>query len=156
MGIRENYAQSVIPNGGGIYVEASKRFEGRKGDGCRASRLGELYRKHRCRGSFYASGRPPDGTGGTQYHRESPAKGEDYRWDVDQHRAFCGHAPGVKVRAEAFLKEINGRRLFLDIVVRDEFEEIARGQNEQIIVSADRFLETVKQKEALARTREGA
>ncbi|NIO06246.1 MAG: hypothetical protein GTN74_17065 [Proteobacteria bacterium] len=62
----------------------------------------------------------------------------------------------MKVRAEAFLKEINGRRLFLDIVVRDEFEEIARGQNEQIIVSADRFLETVKQKEALARTREGA
>ncbi|NIS78968.1 MAG: thioesterase [Anaerolineales bacterium] len=69
---------------------------------------------------------------------------------------FAATPPGVKVRAEAFLKEINGRRLFFDIVVRDEFEEIARGQNEQIIVSADRFLETVKQKEALARTREGA
>ncbi len=69
---------------------------------------------------------------------------------------FAATPPGVKVRAEAFLKEINGRRLFFDIMVRDEFEEIARGQNEQIIVSADRFLETVKQKEALARTREGA
>ena len=46
--------------------------------------------------------------------------------------------------------------MFFDIVVRDEFEEVARGRNEQIIVSADRFLETVKQKEALARTREGA
>ncbi len=69
---------------------------------------------------------------------------------------FAATPPGVKVRAEAFLKEINGRRLFFDIVVRDEFEEIARGQNEQIIVSADRFLERVKQKEALARIKEGA
>ncbi len=69
---------------------------------------------------------------------------------------FAATPPGVRVRAEAFLKEINGRRLFFDIGVRDEFEEIARGQNEQIIVSADRFLETVKQKEALARTKEGA
>ncbi len=71
-------------------------------------------------------------------------------------RHFAATPPGMKVRAEASLKEINGRRLLFDIVVRDEFEEIARGQNQQIIVSADRFLETVKQKEALARTKEGA
>ncbi len=68
---------------------------------------------------------------------------------------FAATPLGVRVRAEASLKEVNGRRLFFHIVVRDEFEEIARGQNEQIIVSADRFLETVRQKESLARTKEG-
>jgi predicted thioesterase len=53
---------------------------------------------------------------------------------------------GSKVRAEAQIKEIEGRRLVFEIAVYDEFEKIAEGENEQLIVSIDRFLARIKKK----------
>jgi fluoroacetyl-CoA thioesterase len=55
---------------------------------------------------------------------------------------------GVKVRAEAYLKEVDRRRLVFDVVVYDEFEKIAEGVNERFVVSIDKFLEKVKKKQA--------
>jgi len=53
---------------------------------------------------------------------------------------------GSKVRAEAQVKEIEGRRLVFEITVYDEFERIAEGENEQLIVSIDRFLARIQKK----------
>jgi predicted thioesterase len=53
---------------------------------------------------------------------------------------------GVRVRAESHLKEIRGRKLTFDVSVYDPKEKIAEGQNELLIVSADKFLERVKRK----------
>lgn len=53
---------------------------------------------------------------------------------------------GSKVRAEAQVKEIEGHRLVFEITVYDEFERIAEGENEQLIVSIDRFLARVQKK----------
>ncbi len=54
---------------------------------------------------------------------------------------------GAKVRAEARLREIHGRRLVFDVVAYDAFEKISEGINEHFIVSVDRFLDKVKKKE---------
>ena len=54
---------------------------------------------------------------------------------------------GSKVRAEASLKEIDGRKLVFDVAAYDEFEKIAEGENEQLIVSIDKFLIRVRKKE---------
>ena len=53
---------------------------------------------------------------------------------------------GSKVRAEAQVKEIEGRRLVFEITVYDEFERIAEGENEQLIVSIDKFLARIERK----------
>ncbi len=53
---------------------------------------------------------------------------------------------GSKVRAEALVKQIEGRRLVFEIGVYDEFEKIAEGQNEQLIVSIDKFLARIQKK----------
>lgn len=53
---------------------------------------------------------------------------------------------GSKVRAEASLREIDGRRLVFDVAVYDKFEKIAEGENEQLIVSIDNFLARIKKK----------
>lgn len=53
---------------------------------------------------------------------------------------------GSKVRAEAQVKKIEGRRLVFEIAVYDEFEKIATGENEQLIVSIDKFLARIKKK----------
>jgi len=53
---------------------------------------------------------------------------------------------GSKVRAEAQVKEIEGRRLVFEITVYDEFERIAEGENEQLIVSIDKFLARINKK----------
>jgi fluoroacetyl-CoA thioesterase len=53
---------------------------------------------------------------------------------------------GSKVRAEASLTEIDGRRLVFDVAVYDKFEKIAEGENEQLIVSIDNFLARIKKK----------
>jgi len=53
---------------------------------------------------------------------------------------------GSKVRAEAHLKRIEGRRLFFDVVAYDEFEKISEGENEQLIVSIDKFLARIQKK----------
>jgi fluoroacetyl-CoA thioesterase len=53
---------------------------------------------------------------------------------------------GSKVRAEASLKEAEGRKLVFDVVAYDEFEKISEGENEQLVVSIDKFLDRVKRK----------
>ena len=59
---------------------------------------------------------------------------------------FAATPLGSKVRAEASLKEIGGRRLVFDVAAYDEFEKIAEGENEQLIVSIDKFLARIKKK----------
>ena len=58
---------------------------------------------------------------------------------------------GSKVRAEAYLKGVDGRRLLFDVVAYDEFEKIAEGENEHLLVSVYGFLERVQRKAAKAR-----
>jgi predicted thioesterase len=53
---------------------------------------------------------------------------------------------GSKVRAEARLKRIEGRRLVFDVAVFDETEKLAEGENEQLIVSVDKFLSKIQKK----------
>src|SRR4030043_107204 len=51
---------------------------------------------------------------------------------------------GSKVRAEAFLKEVEGRRLVFDVAAYDEFEKISEGENEQLMVSINKFIDRGK------------
>jgi predicted thioesterase len=53
---------------------------------------------------------------------------------------------GSKVRAEAHLKKIDSRKLVFDVVAYDEFEKIAEGENEQLVVSISNFLARVHKK----------
>jgi uncharacterized protein (TIGR00369 family) len=53
---------------------------------------------------------------------------------------------GSKVRAEAQVTKVDGRRLVFEVAVYDEFEKIAEGENEQLIVSIDGFLARIKKK----------
>ncbi|MBN1104331.1 MAG: hypothetical protein JXL84_13015 [Deltaproteobacteria bacterium] len=53
---------------------------------------------------------------------------------------------GFSVRAESYLREIQGRKLIFDVAAYDPHEKIAEGRNELLIVSADRFLERVNRK----------
>jgi fluoroacetyl-CoA thioesterase len=53
---------------------------------------------------------------------------------------------GVKVRAEAYLRDIIGKKLVFDVVAYDEFEKISEGENEQLIVSIDPFLRKTRRK----------
>jgi len=53
---------------------------------------------------------------------------------------------GSKVRAEASLKGMEGRKLIFDVAAYDEFEKIAEGENGQLIVSIDRFLARIHKK----------
>ena len=59
---------------------------------------------------------------------------------------FAATPLGLKVRAEAYLKSMDGRKLIFDVVAYDEFEKIAEGENEQLLVSIDKFLRRIKKK----------
>ncbi|PKN29596.1 MAG: thioesterase [Deltaproteobacteria bacterium HGW-Deltaproteobacteria-21] len=61
-------------------------------------------------------------------------------------RHFAATPLGLKVTAEALLEKIEGRKLTFRVTVRDEFERIAEGANEQMIVSMGGFLGKVKKK----------
>jgi predicted thioesterase len=63
-------------------------------------------------------------------------------------RHFAATPRGLRVRAVAYLREIKGRTLVFDVVAYDEFEKIAEGQNEHLMVSADKFLERTRRKTA--------
>jgi len=54
---------------------------------------------------------------------------------------------GAHVRARSVLKRIDGRRLLFDVVAQDEFGKIAEGENEQLIVSVEKFLRRVRRKQ---------
>lgn len=53
---------------------------------------------------------------------------------------------GAKVRAEARLTEIQGRKLHFEVAAFDQFEKLAEGTNELFIASLDRFTHRVKKK----------
>ena len=53
---------------------------------------------------------------------------------------------GSKVRAKAYLKAIDGGKFVFDVAAYDEFEKIAEGENEQLIVTIDKFLARIKGK----------
>jgi len=59
---------------------------------------------------------------------------------------FAASPLGSKVRAEASLKKVDGRKLVFDVIARDEFEKIAEGENEQLMVSINKFLDRVVKK----------
>jgi predicted thioesterase len=54
--------------------------------------------------------------------------------------------PGMEVRAEAVLDEVDGRRLVFIVTASDEQEIIGKGRHERVVVSADRFLSKLKEK----------
>lgn len=64
-------------------------------------------------------------------------------------RHFGAVPLGARVRAESILTEISGRRLVFDVIAYDDFEKIAEGRNEQLIVSVAGFLRKVKLKKGL-------
>ncbi len=59
---------------------------------------------------------------------------------------FAASPLGAKVRAEASIKKVEGRKLLFDVIARDEFEKIAEGENEQLMVSINKFLDRVERK----------
>lgn len=59
---------------------------------------------------------------------------------------FAASPLGAKVRAEAELKKVEGRKLVFGVIALDEFEKIAEGENEQLIVSINNFLDRVERK----------
>jgi len=61
-------------------------------------------------------------------------------------RHFAATPLGLKVTAEALLEKIEGRKLHFRVTVRDDFEKIAEGANEQMIVPMGGFLGKVKRK----------
>jgi fluoroacetyl-CoA thioesterase len=63
-------------------------------------------------------------------------------------RHLAAALPGTRVRAEAELTAIQGRRLFFKVVAFDPFEKLAEGENEQIIVSLEGFKRRLRQKKA--------
>jgi fluoroacetyl-CoA thioesterase len=62
-------------------------------------------------------------------------------------RHLAATPPGAKVRAEAHLREIDRARLVFEVEVYDEFEKISEGVNERFIVSTEKFLGKVKNKQ---------
>jgi predicted thioesterase len=53
---------------------------------------------------------------------------------------------GARVRAWAYLRQIRGRRLVFDVSAYDEWDKISEGENVQLIVSLEKFLERTQQK----------
>jgi predicted thioesterase len=62
-----------------------------------------------------------------------------------EHRVEISHlAPtpvGARVRAEAFLEAMDGRRLVFRITISDERGLVAAGRFTRVLVSTERFLE---------------
>ena len=46
----------------------------------------------------------------------------------------------MKIRAEATLEKVDGRRLFFHVAAYDDKEKIGEGNHERVIVQRDRFL----------------
>jgi len=61
-------------------------------------------------------------------------------------RHFAAAPPGAQVRAEARLTAVEGRRLFFQVAAYDQFEKLAEGENEHIIVSLEGFKNRLQKK----------
>jgi len=64
-------------------------------------------------------------------------------------RHFGAVPLGARARAESILTEISGRRLFFDVAAYDDFEKIAEGRNEQLIVPVAGFLRKLRWKKGI-------
>lgn len=53
---------------------------------------------------------------------------------------------GMRVRARATLRQVDGRRLVFDVEAHDDVEKIAEGTQERFQISQARFLERVAEK----------
>ena len=53
---------------------------------------------------------------------------------------------GMKVRAYAILKRIDGNRLLFWVNAHDELEKVAEGEHERVLASKERFLQRVEKK----------
>jgi predicted thioesterase len=53
---------------------------------------------------------------------------------------------GVKVRARATLREVDGRRLVFDVEAFDLWEQIGSAEHERFVVQHDRFMARVQEK----------
>jgi len=53
---------------------------------------------------------------------------------------------GMRVRAEAVLQKVEGRRLFFQVTAFDEKEKIGEGAHERFIVQREKFLGKVRDK----------
>ncbi len=63
-------------------------------------------------------------------------------------RHFSAAPIGSRVRAVARLMALEGHKLHFHVAAYDDFEKLAEGENEQIIVSQDFFLKKIKRKAA--------
>ncbi len=57
---------------------------------------------------------------------------------------------GFRVRAEAEVTAVEGKRITFAIVVFDDLEKIAEGTHERYVIDFERFMERVRQKAAKA------
>jgi predicted thioesterase len=64
-------------------------------------------------------------------------------------RHFGAVPLGARVRAESILTEISGRRFVFDVTAYDDFEKIAEGRNEQLVVSVAGFLRKIRWKKGI-------
>jgi len=64
-------------------------------------------------------------------------------------RHFGAVPLGARVKAESILTEISGRSLLFDVTAYDDFEKIAEGRNEQLVVSVAGFLRKINWKKGL-------
>jgi fluoroacetyl-CoA thioesterase len=64
-------------------------------------------------------------------------------------RHFAATPLGQEVRAESELIKVEGRKLLFHVAVRDEVEAIAEGEIQQMIVSVDKFLSKVREKQGV-------
>ncbi|HEX2171401.1 MAG TPA: hotdog domain-containing protein [Dehalococcoidia bacterium] len=55
---------------------------------------------------------------------------------------------GLRVRAQATLEEVDGRRLVFHLEAHDDREKIAEGVNERFVVDMKRFLDRADQKKS--------
>jgi predicted thioesterase len=55
---------------------------------------------------------------------------------------------GMKVTANALLKEIEKNRLFFWVDAYDEKEKVAEGEHERVLVSKERFIQKIERKKA--------
>ena len=53
---------------------------------------------------------------------------------------------GTRVRAEARLRQVRGKRLIFDVKAYDDWEKVCEGENEQRIITLGPFLKRVERK----------
>ncbi|MBZ4659827.1 MAG: Thioesterase superfamily, partial [Desulfacinum sp.] len=53
---------------------------------------------------------------------------------------------GMKVRAEAVLEQVDGRRLIFKVTAHDEREKIGEGVHERFVVHREKFVSRVRSK----------